>query len=344
MSLLLAFQLITALSGAVTIPLQPGLDTINVGSGSGRFSLYPSYVSDTNQISFTRNGDSLNSFSFINSKRTTFSIYFNYVNGSSLVMDRLDYFISSEPYQDGLGDYNKYRGLDASNPYDYCLSIQVITGLYSSDKFSFKFDINYRLYRLTSFVNNGQTLTNSWFYDNQDYLTFEKSFSLKFNMLGAVAYSLSSAPSAFEGSEWTNNSNVNYISFEDIIKNTDSLKDTSNEFVSSHFSPANDILEGYCRGFGFSVSFDMTSDGSYNLGYNQGYEQGEETGYNQGYNKGYLDGQEGNNNFFSLISSAFGSISSIFEFELFPGFSLGTLFLIPLGLGLLFLIIRLISA
>ena len=93
------------------------------------------------------------------------------------------------------------------------------------------------------------------------------------------------------------------------------------------------------NGFTF-IYYDDVVNSQFNDGYNSGYD----AGFGDGYNQGMTEGLDRNNNLFSLINSAFAGVTSFFNFELLPGLTLGTLLMIPLGLGVIYLIIRLISA
>ena len=92
------------------------------------------------------------------------------------------------------------------------------------------------------------------------------------------------------------------------------------------------------------INYDDNASSTFNDGYENGYNNGYNTGYDTGYNDGITEGQANTNNLFSLINSAFSAVTSFFNMEILPGLTLGTLILIPLGLGIIYLIIRLISA
>ena len=102
--------------------------------------------------------------------------------------------------------------------------------------------------------------------------------------------------------------------------------------------------QGYNQGYN-DGEWKGYQDG-YNIGYNDGYSAGAgqdnyESGYNDGYNDGYNAGVSGTittNWFTSFIDSIF----SIFNVEIFPNVKFIYLIFIPLGLGVLALIIKLI--
>lgn len=92
-----------------------------------------------------------------------------------------------------------------------------------------------------------------------------------------------------------------------------------------------------------------TDTSEYQLGYQNGYEQGLLDGYESGYTQGHAEGyQEGysaglsgtiNTNWFT---SFIDSIFNIFDVEIFPNVKLIYLIFIPIGFGILFLILKLI--
>ena len=92
-----------------------------------------------------------------------------------------------------------------------------------------------------------------------------------------------------------------------------------------------------------------TEESQYQIGYQDGYEQGVSDGYNSGYTQGRNDGyQEGYNAgisgtittnwFISFINSVF----DILNIEIFPNVKLIYLIFIPVGLGVLALIFKLV--
>ena len=74
------------------------------------------------------------------------------------------------------------------------------------------------------------------------------------------------------------------------------------------------------------------------------YKNGYDDGYIDGYDKGVIVGSETNKNLFSLLSQAFTPLSGILEYEIAPGFTIGLLLMVPLALGILLFIIKLITA
>ena len=80
-----------------------------------------------------------------------------------------------------------------------------------------------------------------------------------------------------------------------------------------------------------------SSEDNYNDGYNDGYKDGYNNGYKIGYNAG-ISNTITPNWFISFIDSIF----SIFNIEIFPNVRLIYLFFIPIGLGIVLLIFKLI--
>ena len=101
--------------------------------------------------------------------------------------------------------------------------------------------------------------------------------------------------------------------------------------------------DGYEQGLteGTSFGYDVGYNDGYEQGLTEGYENGYDDGYTQGYSKGYNEGISGTltaNWFTSFISSVF----DIFNIEIFPNVKLIYLFFIPIGLGIVLLILKLI--
>ena len=92
-----------------------------------------------------------------------------------------------------------------------------------------------------------------------------------------------------------------------------------------------------------------TEESQYQIGYQEGYEQGVSDGYNSGYTQGRNDGyQEGYNAGLSgtlapnWFTSFVNSVFDILNIEIFPNVRLIYLIFIPVGLGVLALIFKLI--
>lgn len=77
-------------------------------------------------------------------------------------------------------------------------------------------------------------------------------------------------------------------------------------------------------------------------GYTEGYNDGELDGYTQGYDEGYDYGVN-NPPMTSLFTTAFNSISSIFNIALFGGLTLGTVIVAPIAVSLLWFILGIVS-
>lgn len=78
------------------------------------------------------------------------------------------------------------------------------------------------------------------------------------------------------------------------------------------------------------------------MGFNDGYSSGYEIGYNTGKNSVICPGVE-EQNVFDLIKSAFKAPLELFNVQLMPGLTLGTLLLLPISIAVLFAIWRLLT-
>lgn len=102
------------------------------------------------------------------------------------------------------------------------------------------------------------------------------------------------------------------------------------------FTKTINIKENYTYGFYY-----VYESNDYQLGYDNGWSNGYNSGYNSGYNDGYNDGLSGTlspNWFTSFLDSVF----EILNIEIFPNVKLIYLLFIPVGLGILALIFRLV--
>lgn len=75
-----------------------------------------------------------------------------------------------------------------------------------------------------------------------------------------------------------------------------------------------------------------------NNGYNQGYDDGKNVGYNQGYNDGLAEGTPT-----SALAGIVSGVSNILQIPLFGDFTLGGLISIIIGIGLLFLFLKIFA-
>lgn len=98
----------------------------------------------------------------------------------------------------------------------------------------------------------------------------------------------------------------------------------------------NGYNDGYQNGYddGYQDGLNVDYDEIYENGYNVGYQDGYQDGYNTG-----ISGTITTNWFTSFVNSVF----DIFNIEIFPNVRLAYLFFIPIGLGILFLIFKLIK-
>lgn len=108
-------------------------------------------------------------------------------------------------------------------------------------------------------------------------------------------------------------------------------------------------IAGYEQGFadgyeqGLTDGYTQGYNDGYDIGYNDGYYTGDsyQEGYNNGYQDGYNAGISGTvttNWFTSFVNSVF----DIFNIEIFPNVKIIHLFFIPIGLGIILLILKLI--
>lgn len=75
-----------------------------------------------------------------------------------------------------------------------------------------------------------------------------------------------------------------------------------------------------------------------NNGYNQGYNDGKDVGYNQGYNAGLAEGTPT-----SALAGIVSGVSNILQIPLFGDFTLGAFIGIIIGIGLLFLFLKIFA-
>lgn len=75
-----------------------------------------------------------------------------------------------------------------------------------------------------------------------------------------------------------------------------------------------------------------------NNGYNQGYNDGKDVGYNQGYNAGLAEGTPT-----SALAGIVSGVSNILQIPLFGNFTLGSFISIIIGIGLLFLFLKIFA-
>lgn len=101
---------------------------------------------------------------------------------------------------------------------------------------------------------------------------------------------------------------------------------------------ANEFLQ---RKFWNAVSSAKYSAGlttGQNNGYNQGYNDGKDVGYNQGYNAGLAEGTPT-----SALAGIVSGVSNILQIPLFGDFTLGAFIGIIIGIGLLFLFLKIFA-
>lgn len=104
---------------------------------------------------------------------------------------------------------------------------------------------------------------------------------------------------------------------------------------------------GYTAGYNDGVNDNQTAfDRGYSDGYQDGYAYGTVHGYDEGYQTGYnvglnegIQGATPVSQTVTLLGSIFGAIGTVLSIQLFPGFTLGLLILVPLFFAVLGLIL-----
>lgn len=289
--------------------------------GAGSWSMYVSGTTGDNSISLMRqnsiDGDNLN-------KRLDFRVLLDItLSTSQYVQPSIEYVISNKH----LTYYYPSYVISPTKPkyFDICLDFSIE---FLSD---FEIEIGFTGKKLYQ-VKDGNS-----YIDNPSYN--DKSFN---EYLNAIEI------------------NPNIISINDIDTELNNLNGLKNIVLGSL---SNDLTSGaaeywrwaYTDGanisqidfFGFNLNFSFNADNvgeqNYNVGYNDGFSDGEEEGYKQGYDEGVAVGSV-NNNVFNLINSAFKGITNFLSYEIAPNFSIGILLLIPVALGILLFVIKLITA
>lgn len=201
-------------------------------------------------------------------------------------------------------------------------------------------------------------------------IEFLSDFEIQIGFIGKKLYQVKDGEQYIDNPAYVGQSFNDYLNAIEINPNIISINDIDTELNNLNGlksivlgSLSNDLTSGsmeywrwaYTDGanmsqldfFGFNLNFSFNADNvgeqNYNIGYNDGFIDGEEDGYTQGYDDGVAVGSV-NNNVFSLINSAFKGITNLFSYEIAPNLSLGVLLLIPVSLGVLLFVIKLITA
>lgn len=300
-------------------------DSIISGRGSGSWSVYNSGTSGDNSISVFRqntiDGDNLN-------KRLSFRVLMDVIlSTSTYVQPSIDYVITNKQ----LSYYYPSYVISVSQPkyFDICLDINIE---FLTD---FEIKVGYvgkKLYQVKSGID---------YIDNPAFN--DSNFN---NYLNAIEI------------------NPNIISNNDIKSELNNLNGLNNIILGSfsgdistgaytyyywQFTDGADItqLDFFGLNLNFSYNADAVGEQNYNTGYNTGYETGYNDGEKNGYETGYNDGVtigSSDNNVFGLINNAFRGIADMLSFEIAPNLSIGVLLLIPVALGVLLFVIKLITA
>ena len=105
-------------------------------------------------------------------------------------------------------------------------------------------------------------------------------------------------------------------------------------------------FNSYQNGFdeGKKVGYEEGSKDGYNEGKENGIQQGEEIGFDKGYDKGLSDGALNKGfNPFTMVSTAFDSVSKLLSVNIFGGITIATMISIPLIFLVVLFILKLIK-
>lgn len=201
-------------------------------------------------------------------------------------------------------------------------------------------------------------------------IEFLSDFEIKIGYVGKKLYEVSSNGGYISNPSFTDSSyndylnsieiNPNIICNNDVNTELNNLNGLNNIVLGSFsnnvtsgsysylywaFTDGSSIsqLDFFGLNLNFSYNADSVGEQNYNIGYNDGYSDGEKKGYDNGYSDGVAIGSSGNN-VFNVINNAFKGITNLLSYEIAPNFSIGILLLIPMALGILLFIIKLITA
>lgn len=107
-------------------------------------------------------------------------------------------------------------------------------------------------------------------------------------------------------------------------------------YSSGYNAGLNDNVAG--QQIAYNAGYEAGKDYGETIGYLDGYDDGYDEGYGIGYNEGF-GGATPMSRATTLIGSIFGAIGSVLSIQLFPGFTLGLLILVPLFFAVLGLIL-----
>lgn len=158
-----------------------------------------------------------------------------------------------------------------------------------------------------------------------------------------------------QSTEWYNQMGV---SASDIILDSFDVYNSSGEYVTSDSWTVPSDYESYIVFVHFDVIYPFSDDFAQrkfwnavssakysaglttgqNDGYNQGYNVGKDVGYKQGYEAGLAEGTPT-----SALASIVSGVSNILQIPLFGNFTLGSFISIIIGIGLLFLFLKIFA-
>lgn len=251
-------------------------------------------------------------------------------------------------------------------------SIDIIYGANkhgNDDYFAINIRVNYLYYSGT----NAYITFNDYLFDSYEYQG-QMAQEINNRYLSSTGLNICYLPSSNFSSNYFIGTNNNF-SF-DVLDYSLTLSEDRNDIYEDYIINNGAIYSylyttGYNAGYtaGYQLGYDDGQTAGYNSGYNAGYSDGvadNTTAYNHGYDDGYADGYrtgyelgltdgdaigyqrglaEGMagatpvSQTIGVVSSIFAGIGSVMAIQLFPGFPLGLLILVPLFFAVLGLIL-----
>lgn len=144
---------------------------------------------------------------------------------------------------------------------------------------------------------------------------------------------------------------VTYINFP--ITNVAPYRDKKIEltFDSSQYSAAflsvNLFLNTTANAFPDESNYNDGYKAGYQVGKNEGLSEGNSIGYNNGYNIGFEAGKISSgdvNSVFTILKGAFKPVADILNFHITPHLTLGTIICVPIVIGVLYALWRVLAA
>lgn len=141
-------------------------------------------------------------------------------------------------------------------------------------------------------------------------------------------------------------SNGDYYNY-DINENFYSLEIFDDMFYNTNFKRFYIESSSYSQGFsnGLTVGKDIGYSNGYDVGFDEGYSSGYREGHSSGYREGQLNSGDTSTFFsvFELIGMGFTAWNPILNMEVIPGFTLGVFIAIPIIVGVVFVIFKLLQ-